>query len=378
MFQFRKAQRKAVPMLVSVASVSGGGKTFSSLLLAAGIAGDKGRVAMIDTENGRGEMYTDSPGIKEVLPDGFEYARFDPPFSPDRYIEVLADAEKAGITVAVLDSGSHEWEGIGGCCEIAEKHPLGKMPNWSRAKIAHKKFVNQLLSTSMHVIVCLRAREKVKVFKKGDEMMLSAAEPGTVWPIAEKDSVVSLGLQPIAEKGFVYELLISLQLAESTHHAVPLKVPQPLVHLFPDRHLITKLDGERIRQWNEGAPAEDPNERLMKRARSAAEDGLVAYKSFFAGLSVAQKKVVEPHHATNKKLADEADRLAAESGEQDPMEKPAAKRTPPTVTSSARFHTWDVWSRDGSKAYDHLEIETGDRAGRFRWADGNYVPEVAK
>src|ERR1700722_9568602 len=111
MLEFRKAQRKAAPMLMAISSVSGGGKTFSSLLVAAGIAGDSGRVGMIDTENGRGEMYADSPGIRAALPNGYDYLRFDPPFGPDRYIEHIKAAEDAGITVCVVDSGTHEWEG---------------------------------------------------------------------------------------------------------------------------------------------------------------------------------------------------------------------------------------------------------------------------
>jgi hypothetical protein len=93
--QIRKASRKSVPLLISVASVSGGGKTYSSLLLAAGIAGAKGRVGLIDTENGRGEMYADSPGIVKALPNGYEYARMDPDFSPKRYIQYISAMEKS-------------------------------------------------------------------------------------------------------------------------------------------------------------------------------------------------------------------------------------------------------------------------------------------
>ena len=119
--EFRKATRRTVPLLISISSVSGGGKTFSALLLAAGLAGPDGRVGMIDTENGRGEMYSDSPGIRKALQNGYDYIRFDPPYTPERYIEHIEAAEQAGITVCIVDSGSHEWEGIGGVAESAEK-----------------------------------------------------------------------------------------------------------------------------------------------------------------------------------------------------------------------------------------------------------------
>lgn len=310
--EFRKAVRKSVPMLISISSVSGGGKTFSALLMAAGIAGKTGRVGFIDTENGRGEMYADSPGIVKALPNGYDYLRMDPPFSPDRYREYIAAAEQAGITVCVVDSGSHEWEGIGGCTEIAEKNPLGRMPNWSRAKIEHKRFVNHLLSSSMHLIICLRAREKVKVFKKGDALIINPASPGDAEPaIAEKDCIVPIGLQPICEKAFSFEMLVSLLLDERTHHAIPIKVPEPLQPLFTGGRMLTKEDGERIRQWNDGGASQDAHEQLLKRSRAAAEDGMAAYKEFYGGLTKDQKTALAAIHAQNKAIAEQADKQRA-------------------------------------------------------------------
>jgi hypothetical protein len=306
MLEFRKAKRKAAPMLISIASVSGGGKTYSALQLAAGIAGSSGRVGMVDTENGRGEMYADSPGIIAALPGGYEYIRFDPPFGPARYVEHIKAAEDSGITVCVVDSGTHEWEGIGGCAEIAEKDKLGGMPNWAKAKMAHKRFVNHLLSSPMHIIFCLRAREKVKIFKKGDNIITSAGEMSEV-RFAEKDMIMPLGLQPITEKNFVFEMLLSLQLDEHTHHAVPIKVPEPLVRLFPGRKLLTKADGEAIQRWNSDAPATDTDERLRQRARTAAEDGTAAYSEFWKGISKDERKALAGDHDGNKEAAQRAD-----------------------------------------------------------------------
>lgn len=310
---FRKASRKAVPMLISVASVSGGGKTYSSLLLASGLAGPHGRVGFIDTENGRGEMYADSPGIRAALPNGYEYVRFDPPFSPVRYIEHIEAAEKAGINVCVIDSTSHEWEGIGGACEIAEKNPLGRMPNWSKAKIEHKRFLNHCLSTNMHLIFCLRAREKVKVFKKGDFIITGVPAPGAFedeqLERAEKDTIVSLGVQAVTEKNFVFEMLLSLYLDEHTHFAMPTKVPEPLQPLFTGKRLLTKEDGERIRLWNESGATGDPNEQLIKRSRTAAESGMVKYREFYGSLTAAQRKALASVHEENKRIADAADHI---------------------------------------------------------------------
>lgn len=293
-FEFKKAVRKSVPMLVSISGTSGSGKTYSSILLAAGIAGPNGRVGLIDTENGRGSMYADSPGIMAALPNGFEIVQMDAPYDPDRYIEALTAAEKAGITVCVVDSTTHEWEGMGGCCEIAEKFKLKGMPNWAKAKMAHKRFMNHALSSKMDIIFCLRARDKVKIVK-----------------VSGREEIVPIGIQPITEKNFVFEMLLSLQLDEATKHATAIKVPEALVSVFPSGQLITKEQGERIRQWNEGGRPEDPAVQVRKRAKAAAENGVAAYHEFWVALTVAQRKAIgEAAHAENKAVAEEADFLA--------------------------------------------------------------------
>ena len=294
--EFRKASRKSVPMLLSISGVSGSGKTYSALKLAAGLAGKTGKVGMIDTENGRGEMYADSPGIVQDLPDGFWYCRLDPPFTPRAYIEALKAAEAAGITVPIVDSVTHEWEGIGGCCEMAEERKLGNMPNWALAKMEHKRFVNYCLTSPMNIIFCLRAREKTKIVEVGN-----------------KKEFVPVGIQPIAEKNFVFEMLVSLRVEEETHHARPIKVPEPLVDLFPGEALVNKEMGERIRGWNESGNPLDEFDQIAKRAKAEALNGVDAYRRYFQSLSKKQKAWLVKHgHEDNKFDAEQADIAQAE------------------------------------------------------------------
>lgn len=302
---YKAATRKAVPMLISLAGTSGSGKTYSALLLAAGIAGN-GKVGFIDTENGRGSMYADSPGIVKALPNGYLIDELSGAFPPEAYIAKIKEAEAAGVNVLVIDSGSHEWEGIGGCQDIAENNKLRGMPNWAKAKRAHKAFINYLLSTPMHIIMCLRARDKVKIVK--------AIDPKTG---REREEIIPIGVQPIAEKNFVFEMLLSLQLDEATHFARAIKCPEPLAPLFQGERLLTKADGERIREWNERAAAIDPIEFLKKRARAAAEDGEHAYREFFTALDARQKKILAEcgAHDENKAIATEGDAARAQEAE---------------------------------------------------------------
>jgi len=299
---FKKSVRQAVPLLTSVSGPSGSGKTLGALLLAAGMVGPRGRVGFIDTENRRGTLYADSTLVMKALPDGYDIDQLDPDYSPARYREKIIEAEKAGITVCVVDSFSHEWEGTGGCTDIAEKRKLGKMDNWAAAKLEHKKLVNYLLTSNMHLIFCLRARDKVKIAK-----------------INGKDEVIPIGIQPITEKNFVFEMLVSLAVDEKTHLSTPIKVPDMLASVFPvSGELLTKEHGERIRQWNESAPAADTSEQLRKRARLAAADGMDSYKEFFGGLSAAQRKALASVHEENKMAAEQADMLHEEQGDAEP------------------------------------------------------------
>lgn len=291
-FKISEATREAVPMLISIAGVSGSGKTYSALLLAAGLAGDR-PVGFLDTENKRGKMYADDPGIREALPKGYRYAEMREPFAPERYTDAIEAFERDGCGVLVIDSTSHEWEGYGGCCDIAENNKLRGMPNWAKAKLAHKRWMNHLLASPMHIIMCLRAREKVKFVK-----------------VNGKDEVVPMGMQAIQEKNFTFEMTLSLLLDELTHVPIVTKCPRPLLPLFEGAQtLITKEMGERLRAWTElAAPITqaDP-EALTRQARDYAAQGTAAYTEYWGGLTGKQKKDLLPEHDKNKELARMAD-----------------------------------------------------------------------
>jgi hypothetical protein len=288
-FAIHKAERRAIWQIVGIAGVSGSGKTYSALLLGAGLAGPNGKLGFIDTENGRGSLYADDPGIRAALPQGYDIIDLPAPFTPARYIDAINTFEQAGYAVCVIDSGSHEWEGEGGCSDMAE----ADKGRWNRAKRENKRFVMRLLYANMHIIVCLRAREKSKIIPK------HLSQTG-------KEEVISLGILPVCEKSFMFEMLLSLHVDEVTHHAKQIKCPEALIPIFKEPHMLTKADGERILQWNNTAPPSVESDRLQKRARVAAEDGLAAYEAFFKGLTPAQRKMIAAHEE-NKAIAAVAD-----------------------------------------------------------------------
>jgi len=92
MVQFHKAERKKSRLRLAIAGPAGSGKTYSALLIAFGIGG---RVAMIDTERGSGELYAH-------LGD-YDVCVITPPFTPEKYIEAIHEAEQAGYNVIIID-----------------------------------------------------------------------------------------------------------------------------------------------------------------------------------------------------------------------------------------------------------------------------------
>lgn len=294
--QIRRAQREGARLVIGLAGVSGSGKTYTAIQLAYGLAGGRAdKVGFLDTENRRGSLYAD------ILPEPFLIGDLYPPFSPARYSDAIRQFQDAGVEVLVIDSVSHEWEGIGGAQEIAEAgNP--RLPNWNRAKAEHKRFMSALLTCDMHVIVCIRAREKAKPEKQ----MVDGRE---------KTVYVDLGLQPIQEKNFTFELTAGLMLHDQGQRQEALKLPAALVPILGrGSGYITAADGRAIRAWVQGAQQLDPEvERGRNAVILAAQSGEAAMREAWAGLPKGVKAALGAEFRdTQLASAREFDRLAAE------------------------------------------------------------------
>jgi len=295
-FTLRPAVREKIGLLFAVAGASGSGKTFSALVLARGIANGTGKIAVIDTEAGRALHYAPKPGAKAdgVRTFDFLHLDFQPPFTPERYIEAIQACEAAGATVIVIDSASHEWSGEGGCSDIqmAEAERMaakdGKSvdsmtaPAWKRPKLRHQRMMARLIQCRTHLIFCLRAQEKVKIVG------------GKVTPV---------GFMPICEKSFMFEMSGSVTLHPETpgrpRYDLPHKLNDELREIFDEQHRIDAVAGKRLRAWaetGEDRPALDKaavgTRDLVERIQDAAslpalklitgEDAVVKQRAWLA------------------------------------------------------------------------------------------------
>lgn len=278
----RKAQREGARMVIGIAGVSGSGKTYSAIKLAYGLAGGKGdKVGFLDTENRRGSLYAD------IVTDPFLIGDLYAPFSPQRYIDAIHEFQKAGVEVLVIDSVSHEWEGTGGCEEIASA-ASNKVIGWQKAKEQHKRFMNVLLQSDMHVIVCIRAREKIDF-----------SDPKNPRP---------LGIQPVCEKNFMFEMTASLMMRDKGAAQDVLKCPADLMPILGrGKGYLTDQDGVKLRDWIAGGNALDPEvERHRNMLQSTTEQGASALKKAWEGTPAEIRKELGRGFLDQLKLAAEA------------------------------------------------------------------------
>lgn len=272
----RKAQRAGARLLIGIAGVSGSGKTYSALQLAWGLAGgDASKVGLLDTENRRGSLYADILKRRDGSVDQFLIGDLDAPFSPQRYIDAILEFQAAGVEVLVIDSVSHEWNGLGGVLDIVDKHDKA-IHGWKKAKPEHKRFMNTMLQCDMHIIVCIRATNKVD------------------WK--DPKNPRQLGIMPVQQEEFMFEMTASLMMWDGGRQREVTKCPADLVPIFGQagewaEGYLTAKHGLALRQWVDGGVSLDPQlENARNTLRTTSEQGVAALQAEWKKLPAGVRK----------------------------------------------------------------------------------------
>jgi hypothetical protein len=299
-FEFAPAKREQVSLLIALAGASGSGKTFSALRLARGMSPD-GKIAFIDTEARRGLHYAEQ----------FEFLHSDmrPPFAPIRFIEGIKAAEARGAEVVIIDSFSHEYDGVGGIMDWADRlasEGVKSPGNWKEPKGAHKKLMNALLQCRASIIFCLRADEKIEILRENN-----------------KTVVRPLGWMPICEKRFMFEMTASFTLTPDRpgipHFDLPHKLQQQHRSMFSDLEPIGETSGRLLAEWAAGGSA-SPAPPPSPVAAGDAEELTAAEWDVELGKAAAQgnvslvamwEKIPREHKATLKAALDRRHKTTA-------------------------------------------------------------------
>lgn len=312
---FKKATRAGTKALIGIYGESGSGKTYSALTMARGLAGDDGIVMMLDTENRRGEMYSDE------IPGGYEVQQVQEPFASKKFADLIVEAETFANNheaCLVIDSFSHEWEGIGGVVNAAETIAEGKAKkynkdwngtvafgDWKTPKQDHKRMMLKMLGSKMHIICCLRAQySSHQIEKKDYEKYGITAKTNT--------AVIRDDFQtPIQDKNFIFEMMAHIELSNK-QPGVPIlrKCPKMLMPAFQQSNTITVDTGRLIAAWTAGgAPDEEMHAEALDMGEKAASCGTQAYKRWFTeqNRSVQLYLTENGKHESFKTIASNAD-----------------------------------------------------------------------
>lgn len=258
--EFRKATRKKAKIRLGLSAVSGGGKTYSAILIAKGLTGDLSKVAIIDTENGSADLY-ENLGDYNVLP-------ITAPFTPEKYIEAIKLCESKGMEVIIIDSITHEWDGKGGCLEIAETIAQASASKnsytaWGKVTPRHQAFIDAMLQSKAHIITTVRRKQDYEMSKDGNG----------------KTKVEKAGLKEVTREGWEYELTLNLQL-DTAHQAIASKDRTGLFMGKPE-FIPSEETGKLILDWCEnGVDVETLiNDAIDKLINCNSIDDLTLFKS---------------------------------------------------------------------------------------------------
>ncbi len=226
MTTFKRAERKSAKLRAAICGTSGSGKTYSALLLAKGLGQ---RIAVIDTERGSSELYSD---VCE-----YDVAQLEPPYTPRRYIALIKEASKE-YDVIIIDSLSHAWSGEGGVLEMHDNAARAERGGssftaWRTVTPEHNALVDAILTAPCHVICSMRSKTAYELIDDGKG----------------KKKPVKIGLAPEQRGGLEYEFTLVLDVSVDGHVA---SASKDRTRIWENRNeVIAGRHGEELRNWLE-------------------------------------------------------------------------------------------------------------------------------
>jgi hypothetical protein len=244
MSMFKKAERKQSKLRLALCAPSGAGKTYSALLIAKGLGGS---VAVIDTEHGSASLYSD-------ICD-FMVCPLSAPYSPEKYIAAIKDAEKAGFGTLIIDSLTHAWSGEGGILDLhdlAQKNQktTNGFAAWRNVTPLHNELVNTMLQSKLHIIATMRT-------KVAYELQLD--DRG-------KQKPVKMGMAPIQREGMDYEFTVVLDVSVDSHVA---SASKDRTRLFDGKNfVISEKTGQDLIGWLNSGISFEESEKIERERQN--------------------------------------------------------------------------------------------------------------
>lgn len=265
--QLQKATKSKVKLKIALQGTSGSGKTYSALQLAYGITADWTKIAVIDTENESSNYYANQ--------GEFNVLSLQAPFTPDRYLEAIQACIKAGMECIIIDSITHEWDGIGGILEMHEKATRNSRSGnsfnaWASITPLHNKFVQFIVDTPVHIIGTLRTKSDYVLQDRNG-----------------KQVPVKVGMKAITRDGMEYEFGIGFEI--DLNHTATCSKDRTGLFVDAEPFVITPATGQKLVEWaNTGvdAPKPEPAPQPAPKAEVPLSERIDKLKDAFDKLGV--------------------------------------------------------------------------------------------
>lgn len=257
-FTFRPAKRENTPLIIGIAGPTKSGKTYSALRVATGLA-HGAPVIMLNAEGARGHQYADT----------FKYLACDlvPPYRYPMYEAALREAAAQKPGAIIIDSMSHAHDGPGGFLEWHEeeldrmagttdfkKRERVNFAGWIKPKAAENAFRYALLEMPCPVLLCMRAKEKVKLVK--------GQEP------------IDLGWRPIVGESLSFETIFTVTLPPYSKGVPDLTISElrePFDTLIPKGKALDESLGQTLSAWAKGGTTAVAGVRQPAPVQNAGE-----------------------------------------------------------------------------------------------------------
>jgi hypothetical protein len=254
--QIVRATKRVGRLRVAITGPSGAGKTYTSLLLAAGIVGVNPRedgtpkVLVVDTENGSAADYgANADGSWPILP--FDLVDMRPRYTVDKYEAAYRAAEAGGYEVVIFDSLTHVWRGEGGLLDEKERADArggSRFSNWAPITEKFNRFRAMILGNRVHLVATMRSKMD--------------------YVLDDKGKPTKVGLAPEMRDGMEYEFTTVFDL-DLRHQA---QVSKDRTGLFAgaDLFIPTADTGRRLIEWRTSGAPEQPRPKAENPAAPAA------------------------------------------------------------------------------------------------------------
>lgn len=237
MSSFKKATKEKAKLRLALFGVSGSGKTYTALRMATGLAGEDGRIAVIDTERNSACKYSDR----------FNFDVCDAKKPSIENLKMFIEEAK-NYDVLIIDSMTHCWLELLQEVEKLAKTKFGgnTWSAWSEGTPKQMSLINALLDFPGHIIATMRVETNWTTVTN---------EKGKVVP-------VRVGEAPKQGKGIEYEFDMLMQISPE-HDALVIKDRtgkyQDEVIPMPDEEF-----GKALGEWLQDGENNKPSKKAKK------------------------------------------------------------------------------------------------------------------